>query len=190
MQRTLVDLHFCYHTDSAHVQATDEEELTHLQNMLAQAQAAEAEANRRASEAAQRLVSTPRQRDSHTEQALQQVCALFCMKWQISRFYCKILQTILVCRLFAGDTWHGISHTIQSIAGCLCRHHRSFDMTNYTCGLLQVNLQLQEQLKQMTAHRDALHEAAEAKEAQLLNLHAEVDLLRNASEAETWLTRV
>ena len=61
------------------VQATDEEELTHLQNMLAQAQAAEAEANRRATEAAQRLVSTPRQRDSHLEQALQQVCALHCL---------------------------------------------------------------------------------------------------------------
>ena len=56
--------------------------------------------------------------------------------------------------------------------------------------MLQVNLQLQEQVKQLTADRDAQAEAAEAKEAQLLALHAQVDLLRNASEAETWLTRV
>ena len=56
--------------------------------------------------------------------------------------------------------------------------------------VLQVKLQLQEQVKQLTADRDAQAEAAEAKEAQLLALHAQVDLLRNVSEAETWLTRV
>ena len=55
--------------------------------------------------------------------------------------------------------------------------------------MLQANLQLQEQVRQLTAARNVLAEAAEAKEAQLFDLHAQVDLLRNhASETEAWLT--
>lgn len=56
------------------------------------------------------------------------------------------------------------------------------------CCFLQANQQLREQLKQLAAARDALTEANEAKEAQLFDLHAQVDLLRNhTSDAEAWL---
>ena len=57
--------------------------------------------------------------------------------------------------------------------------------------LLQANMQLQEQVQQLLAVKDSLSEAAEMKDAQLLDLHAQVDLLRNhASETEAWLTKM
>ena len=63
----------CCRHKSVVVQATDEEELAHLQNLLAQTRAAEAEANRRASEATQKLASCSTPRDSQAEQAMQKV---------------------------------------------------------------------------------------------------------------------
>ncbi len=49
--------------------------------------------------------------------------------------------------------------------------------------------QLQDRVKQLTEERNAMATALEAKESQLLGLHAQVDLLRNHnSETEAWLT--
>lgn len=49
--------------------------------------------------------------------------------------------------------------------------------------------QLQQQMQLLTEERDAVASALEAKESQLLGLHAQVDLLRNHnSETEDWLT--
>ena len=55
------------------LQAADEEELVHLQDLLAQSQAAEAEAIRRASAATERLSVTSAQHVRQTESDLQQV---------------------------------------------------------------------------------------------------------------------
>ena len=58
--------------------------------------------------------------------------------------------------------------------------------------LLQAKQQLrrlQQQMQLLTEERDAVASALEAKESQLLGLHAQVDLLRNHnSETEDWLT--
>ena len=49
--------------------------------------------------------------------------------------------------------------------------------------------QLHEQMKQLMYERESMASSLEAKESQLLGLHAQVDLLRNhASETEAWLT--
>ena len=61
------------------MQAAEEEEVAHLQTMLLHAKAAEAEANQRATDAEQKVATTPRQRDSRSEQALQQVCGIYCL---------------------------------------------------------------------------------------------------------------
>ena len=59
------------------MQAADEEELVHLQNLLTQSQAAEAEAIRRAGEATQRLSATSELQEvvtiSEVDQALASV---------------------------------------------------------------------------------------------------------------------
>lgn len=54
-------------------QAADEEELVHLQALLTQSQAAEAEAVRRASEATEQLSATSAQHVCQVESDLQQV---------------------------------------------------------------------------------------------------------------------
>lgn len=55
------------------LQAADEEELVHLQSLLAQSQAAEAEAIRRARAATEQLSATSAQHVRRTESDLQQV---------------------------------------------------------------------------------------------------------------------
>ena len=77
------------------MQAADEEELVHLQNLLTQSQAAEAEAIRQAGEATQRLSAASTQHVSQLESELQEVC---------------ILHT-LSTHLDAGHEPNGIRHT-------------------------------------------------------------------------------
>ena len=55
------------------MQAADEEELVHLQSLLAQSQAAEAEAIRRASEVTQKLAATSAQSVHQTETEFHKV---------------------------------------------------------------------------------------------------------------------
>lgn len=58
------------------MQAADEEELVHLQNLLTQSQAAEAEAVRQAGEATQKVSASSVQHVCQVESDLQQVCNL------------------------------------------------------------------------------------------------------------------
>lgn len=70
------------HQVALDVQAADEEERVHLQTLLSQSQASEAEAIRRAAEATQRLSSAfaQHQRQSHLERELQEVCRRACCR--------------------------------------------------------------------------------------------------------------
>lgn len=49
--------------------------------------------------------------------------------------------------------------------------------------------QLEQKISQLVSERDSMASTLEAKESQLLGLHAQVDLLRNhGCETEAWLT--
>lgn len=49
--------------------------------------------------------------------------------------------------------------------------------------------QLEQKISQLLNERDSMASTLEAKESQLLGLHAQVDLLRNhGCETEAWLT--
>lgn len=80
------------------VQERAEEQVVELQTMLHRATAAEAEANQRA-DAEQRVATTLRQRNSHLEQALQQVCSIHGL----------VLTSAASCLLCAGC--HACCHT-------------------------------------------------------------------------------
>lgn len=75
------------------LQAADEEELVHLQSLLTQSRAAEAEAVRQAREAAEQLSATSAQHVCQLESDLQQVslsCSNLCMfAWYKAKLWCN-----------------------------------------------------------------------------------------------------